>query len=185
MAINQHRITVEQFEDFVDQSENADKLFEFIGGEIVEVPSNAYSSKIAMRIGGFIFMYLHTNDIGHLTGEHGGYKVNDDRYAPDVGFVLYTSQDELDKQGYNSVSPDLAVEVMLSDSNRENAQLTIKIGNYLAVQTTVWIVRPDTKTIEVYQAGKPVETYHNGQFVSGGDIVPNFELKLDDIFKPS
>jgi Uma2 family endonuclease len=184
MVINQHPITIEQFDTFVEHPENANKLFEFVGGEIVEVPSNAYSSKIATRISGYIFAYLIANDIGHLTGEHGGYKVEHERYAPDVAFISYiTHSGELDKQGYHSTPPDLAVEVLSSDSNAENATLMVKIGNYLAVGTVVWVVRPDKETIEVYQPSKPVETYRKGTGVSGSDILPDFELSIDDVFK--
>lgn len=184
MVINQHPITVEQFDTFVEHPENVDKLFEFVGGEIVEVPPNAYLSKVAGRISGEIFIYLKTNDIGHLTGEHGGYKIGHDRYAPDVAFTSYTTHSgELDKQGYHSTPPDLAVEVLSSDSNVENATLMVKIGNYLAVGTVVWVVRPDKETIEVYQPGKAVETYRKKQTISGGDMLPDFELSIDDVFK--
>ncbi|MBK8031699.1 MAG: hypothetical protein IPK17_19865 [Chloroflexi bacterium] len=44
VVVRNLRMTVEDFDQFVDLPENADKLFEFIGGEAVEVPSNAYSS---------------------------------------------------------------------------------------------------------------------------------------------
>ncbi|MEO0598293.1 MAG: hypothetical protein AAF126_19450, partial [Chloroflexota bacterium] len=59
-------MTTEDFEQFVNLPENADKHFEFIAGEIVEVPSNPFVSKIASIISGFIFMYLLKNDIGHV-----------------------------------------------------------------------------------------------------------------------
>lgn len=184
MAINQLPMTVEQFEAFVERPENAEKLFERIGGEIVEKLPNTYLSKLAVRFTGEIFIYLKENDIGHLTGEHGGYKVGNDRYAPDVAFTSHeTYPDELDKQGYHSTSPDLAVEVVSSDSSSENATLTVKIGNYLAANTVVWVARPDKETIEVYQPGKPVETYRKGQTISGGTILPDFELHVDDVFK--
>ena len=184
MAINQQVMSVEQFEAFTEHPQNADKLFEFIGGEVVEVPSNAYSSKISGRVFGEIYIYLKKNDIGHLTTEHGGYKVGDERYAPDVAFTLYTTHpDELDKQGYHSTAPDLAVEVVSSESSAENATLTVKVANYLAEGTVVWVVRPEKKTIEVYQPGKPVITHRKGSVVSGSEILPDFELDVDTVLK--
>ena len=88
MVLPDHiRYSLVEFEAFIDLPENAERFFEFIGGEILEVPSNTYSSKIASRISGFIFMYLLQNDIGHLTGEQGGYMVFGERYAPDVAFI--------------------------------------------------------------------------------------------------
>ena len=184
MAINYQPMTVEQFEAFTERPENADKLFEFVGNEIVECLPHAYIAQIAGRISGPIFVYLQKNDIGRLTGKKGGYQIGNERYAPNVAFISYaTYSGKLDKQGYHSTPPDLAVEVVSSGRDQENATLMVKIGNYLALGTVVWVVRPDKETIEVYQSGKPVETYRKGEVVSGGEILPEFELKLDDVFK--
>ena len=57
------QLTVEDFDQLVELPENADKLLEFIGGEVVEVPSNAYASLISSRILGFIFMFLLQHDL--------------------------------------------------------------------------------------------------------------------------
>ena len=67
MAINRQPVTVEEFETFINLPENADKLFELIGGEVIEVPSNPYASYIASKILGYLFMYLLTHDIGWTT----------------------------------------------------------------------------------------------------------------------
>lgn len=50
--IAQTRITAEEFDRIAALPENADKRLEFIGGEIVELVSNNYSSLIAATIGG-------------------------------------------------------------------------------------------------------------------------------------
>ena len=44
MVLEISRLTVKQFDEFAALPENDDKLFEFIGGEVVEVPSNPYAS---------------------------------------------------------------------------------------------------------------------------------------------
>jgi Uma2 family endonuclease len=175
--------TVEEFEEFVLLPENADKLFEFIGGEIVEVPSNLHSSIIAQRIAGEIYIYLKQNDIGYLSGESGSYQVFGERYAPDVAFLSYVKQQEVSNKGYNPNPPDLAVEVMSSERKSESEQMMIKVVNYLAAGTIVWIVRPEKKTAEVYQPGKPVITLHEKDALDGGNILPGLSIKLSDIFK--
>jgi len=40
MALNRQAITTAEFETFINLPKNADKLFELIGGEIIDVPSN-------------------------------------------------------------------------------------------------------------------------------------------------
>lgn len=185
IMIKDQPMTVERFDEWVALPENADKHFEFIGGEIIEVPSNPYVSKIASIISGFIFMYLLKNDIGHVTGEAGGYMVAGERYAPDVAFISYEKQPELAKSGYNPNPPDLAVEVVSSESQIEEQRLTVKLSTYLAVGTMLWVVRPELATIEVHQSGKAPQVSRNDDTIKLTTVLPDFELKLTDVFKSS
>lgn len=183
MVLQNPPVSLDTFETFVQRPENADKLFEYIAGAIVEVPSNPYSSKISQRISGELYIYLKQNDIGHLTGEAGGYQVGTGRYAPDVAFISYEKQTELVKEGYNPNPPDLVVGVVSSNSSAENKSLTIKLSDYLAVDTLVWIVRPDDKYVEVHRAGKPAEIKYENDTLSGDSILPDFKLAVKDIFR--
>lgn len=182
MTIRDNFITIDDFEAFIQLPENADKVFEFIGGEIVQVPSNPYVSKLAARLIVLIGIYLMKEDIGHITGEAGGYMVSGERYAPDVAFISYEKQPELAKTGYNPNPPDLAVEIVSSDRSDERDNLRIKIFNYLAAGTVVWVVVPEKKEVEVYQVGQAVKIFLEKDTVSGGSTLPNFSLKVSDIF---
>lgn len=183
MAVELQRMTVEAFEQFTELPENAERLFEYIGGEVYEVPSNPYVSMIASRISMFIGMYLLENDIGYVTGEAGGYRVAGERYAPDVAFIAKSKQPELARHGYNPNPPDLAVEVISDASNHEElANLRVKITNYLAEGVVVWVVDPDRRTVEVHQAGRAVQVVGEGGAVSGGDVLPGFQLDVQAVF---
>jgi Uma2 family endonuclease len=179
MAVQQ-RYTVEDFESFIQLPENSDRLFEFIGGEIVEVPSNPYSSQLASRISGFLFVYLMQNNIAHLTGEAGGYWVSGERYAPDVAVLLRSRQTELVKEGYNPNPPDLAVEVV--SPTDDERRLRIKVTNYLAAGTTLWVVYPETKEVEVYASGQPYQVVGVDGTLAAEHILPGFALAVKDIF---
>lgn len=175
-------LTVEEFDEFVLEPENINRLFEFIGGEVIEVVSNPKSSKLGSRMNGFLFTYLQQNDIGHLTGADGGYKVSGERYIPDVGFIRYSRQAELlSEDGYNPESPDLAVEV-LSPSNT-GEELRLKISNYLLAGTIVWVVNPVKQTVEVYEPGKPSRVLRSNDTLEGGELLPGFKLPVKDIFR--
>lgn len=182
MTIRDNISTIDDFEVFTNLPENADKLFELIGGEIYEVPSNPYVSKLAARLIVLIGIYLMENDSGHLTGEAGRYMVSGERYAPDVAFISYEKQPELAKSGYNPNPPDLAVEIISSNSASERDNLRIKISNYLATGTVVWVVKPEQKEVEVHQIGQAVKIHLEKDTVSGGTVLPDFTLKVADIF---
>lgn len=176
-------MNVEAFDYLRQLTQNIDKIFEFVGGEAVEKVSSPYLSSIAGEICYFIKRHLKQNNIdGHVTGEAGGYKIGGERYAPDVAYMPATKQPQLDKDGYNSVPPDLAVEVVSSDSKAELDKLRIKITNYLYVGTTVWVIKPEDKRIEVHQSGQPVTIYRAQDTLDGGDVLPSFQMKLSDVF---
>ena len=62
------QLTVEDFDQLIELPENADKLLEFIGGEVVEVPSNAYASKISCTIFFFIMLFVREKHIRSRDG---------------------------------------------------------------------------------------------------------------------
>jgi Uma2 family endonuclease len=181
MADGTKQYTVEEFDRFVDLPENADKLFELIGGEIVEVPSNPYVSEIASNISFFLKLYLRERGIeGHVTGEAGGYRVFGERYAPDVAFIAKARQPELARQGYNPNPPDLAVEVLSPSYDPE--RMRIKLVNYLRAGATVWIVNPDKQQVEVYTPGETPVIVNRDGALDGGAVLPGFTLAAKDVF---
>jgi Uma2 family endonuclease len=177
------RVTLEEFDEYINRPENADRLFEYIGGEIVEVPSNTYASEIGYNIGFPIKLFLRDNNIaGHVTGEAGGYMVLGERYAPDVAYISSARQPELAKAGHNPIPPELAVEVAFPSTYKTQEELRIKVANYLSAGTMVWIVRPETKIIEVYTPGRQVLILGINDTLDGGDVLPGFKLAVRDIF---
>ncbi len=178
-------ITVAAFEAFAGRPENQDKTFEWINGEIIEVPSNPYVSKIAGNISGEIYIYLKSNDLGHLTGEAGGYIVGGERYAPDVAFISYERQPRLPNQGYNPNPPELVVEVISDPDNAEEQRtLRLKLSSYLASQVVVWIVNPKTRRVEIHRHGEPASEFDESGVLTVEDILPGFKLPVKDIFPP-
>jgi len=183
MVAQAKHFTVEDFDQFVDLPENVDKLFEYIGGEIVEVPSNAFASEISSDVSFFIKLFVRQNKIaGHVTGEAGGYMVSGERYAPDVAFISAIKQPQLAKHGYNPAPPDLAVEVDFPSSDASRDKLRVKIVNYLAAGTMVWVVNVEAKAVEVYILGQPVKIVGIDGTLDGGDVLPGFTLAVKDIF---
>ena len=183
MVTTAKHMTVTEFDEWVNLLEQAEHIYEFIGGEIFEVPSNPYSSEIAGEILFQIKLFLRENKIdGHVTDEGGGYEVSGERYAPDVAYIPSTKQAQLPyKQGYNSNPPDLAVEVISpTDSERK---LSIKVANYLAAAFVVWVVCPEEKEVEIYVPNQPVQILTSNDTIDGNPVLPGFLLPVNDIFR--
>ncbi len=182
MAVQSQRMSVEEFDRFIEQPENAHRLFEYVGGEAVEVVSNQRSSAIAVTIAFYLKLYLRENRMGGIvSGADGGYIIAGERYIPDVAYVSARRQAEASDRPYSPVPPDLAVEV-LSPSNTPH-ELRIKVANYLAAGVIVWVVDPERQWVEVYAPGQPVRKVGASGVLGGGDVLPGFELPVAAIFE--
>jgi Uma2 family endonuclease len=151
-----------------------------IDGEIIEVPSNAYSSWVASLIISALVVFVRARNLGYVTGEGGGYKVAGARLAPDAAFVSKSRQVKLDRQGYNSVAPDLAVEVMSPTDKDEDLQKKLK--KYAQAGTVAWVFYPETRQVKVHVPGQEVKTLGIDDMLDGGDVLPGFSLPIRDIF---
>ncbi len=176
-------LSVAQFDAFVQLPENAQKLFECINGEIVEVPSDPLASKISIIIASALFQFVSERQLGHVTGEAGGYMVSGERYAPDVAFISKERQAQLPAEGYNPIPPDLAVEVDLPTTYQSQRHLRVKIANYLAAETQVWLIVPEARQAELYAPAAPVRILNEADTLGGTGILAGFRLPLKRLFE--
>jgi Uma2 family endonuclease len=180
MAQREKFVTTEEFETFVHLPANRERLFERIGGRIVEVVSNNYSSEIGGSILAEIRMFIKGKNIGRVTGADGGFVIGDEHYIPDVAFISINKQPEPSREAYNPNHPDLVVEV-LSPSNSPR-DMRIKTVNYLNIGAIVWLVDPEAQQVEVYVPGEMPYTVGIDGILDGGHVIPGFKLPVRDIF---
>lgn len=181
MALEKQKIyTDEEFEAFIRLPENADKRFELIDGEIIEVPSNPYSSEIAILIAAAILAFIRPRNLGRVTGEGAGYRVAGRKLSPDVAYVSAARQEQLAREGYNPIAPDLAVEVVLPTDRQP--EIRRKLAIYAEGGVLVWLVYPEQRRVEIYAPDQPVEIVFEEGALSGGQILPDFTLPVTDVF---
>jgi Uma2 family endonuclease len=174
-------ITVEDFDIYALQPENSHRRLEFIGQEVVELVSNRRSSKAGVYLAAAIVVFVQEHHLGEVTGADGGYEIGTERYMPDVAFTSTVRAVGDDDAAYYPFAPDLAVEVLSPNDNLR--QFRIKLSNYLAAGTTVWVLDPDTQTAEVHAPNQPVQLISKDGFLTGGTILPGFSIALTTIFR--
>lgn len=181
MTIPSKTMSVTEFDEYVLLPENAEFHLEFIGGEIIEVVSKNYSSEIAAELLFHIKLFIKEQKLaGHVTGADGGYMVSGERYIPDVAYISAQRQTQASHEAYNPLAPDLAIEVLSpTDSERK---LHIKIANYLAAGTIVWVVRPEERAVEVFVPNQAVKVLGENDILEAGSILAGFRLPVKDIF---
>ena len=174
------KVTLDEFSRFTQLPENAEKRFELLESEIIEVPSNPFVSVIAARIITLLGMYLMQNDLGgYITGEGGGYIIDGHVFAPDVAYV----RDMPMNKGYETTPPMLAVEV-LSDphSNIEQTDLRRKLVHYLRARVVVWIVDYVARQVEIHRPDRNVQVLGENDRLMDEDIFPSLILPVRDVF---
>ncbi|MDQ7025988.1 MAG: Uma2 family endonuclease [Anaerolineae bacterium] len=121
-------------------------------------------------------------------------------YAGSVGFVMEGNRDNIQLMRRTDVSfvlkehvptenrdepyyraPDLAVEVVYRDFADDMFQ---RIDDFLSHGTEqVWVVAPSPKIIWVYAQDGTAKAYRSGDTLSGGDLLPSFELDIAKVFE--
>jgi Uma2 family endonuclease len=179
-------MTAEEFGDWVHQPEQADKWFELVRGEVIELPPpfkphGVVFYNIARILGNFLF----ERGKGYLTGNDSGVILERDPdtvRGPDV--ALYEDAEtfaELPPK-YGEVPPRLAIEV-LSPNDRAGKVLR-KINDYLRCGVgMVWVIDPEIRTVTVHQPGKAQIELNENQELSGEDVLPDFRCRIADFFR--
>jgi Uma2 family endonuclease len=178
------RLTAAEFDAFIADL-SSDMIYEYIGGEMVEVPSNPYVSALAAAFSFFIKLFLREHHIeGHVTGEAGLYIILGERYAPDVAYISKARQPELARQGANPNPPELAIEIVSNEkSAKEIRELYLKVRSYKMAGVMTWVVYPDSRFAEVHRPGKAIEIVTEAQSLDDDTVLPGFSVILGDVFK--
>ncbi|MGD1901792.1 MAG: Uma2 family endonuclease [Geitlerinemataceae cyanobacterium] len=100
--------------------------------------------------------------------------------SPDAAWVSQASWDALtpeQQEKFPPLCPEFVIELR-SKSDRL-VPLQQKMQEYLGSGLKLgWLVNPQDRTVEIYRAGRDVETLELSTTVSGEDVLPGFELEL-------
>jgi Uma2 family endonuclease len=162
----------------------ADRICELIDGTLVEKTMATYESIVALALAYFLNRYLDDHNIGTLAGEAGLLKILPSQVrAPDVSFIRW---ERLPGRGspkppIYAVAPDLAAEI-LSESNTE-AEMDRKLQDYFTAGVRlVWYIDPATRTAQAFTAADQRTDIAPHDSLTGGDVLPGFELPLPKLF---
>ncbi len=166
------------FHAWITAPENTDKTFELVAGAWYEVVPDWNQSVMITPLVSVMALYVREHQLGAVTGANGGYRVGADFVVPKGAFVRtdrLTDAPRID--GYYPVAPDLAIEVLSpTDAPRK---VRAKVMNYLQAGTTVWLIDPVDRLVEVYVPGKPAVLLDVAGTLNGGEVLPGFSLPIN------
>ena len=161
---------------------------ELIRGVLCEtMPAGQRHGKIVMRLGLQLGSFIEPRRLGTLVGSDSGVRLERDPDTVREPDIAFTSVDRLplgeDVDGYAEMAPDLVVEVASpGDSRREvhdKARMWLSHGVRL-----VWVVHPETHTVDVHRADAAVSTLAEDDSLYGLDVLPGFTCDVSAVFGP-
>ncbi|HVU10972.1 MAG TPA: Uma2 family endonuclease [Phototrophicaceae bacterium] len=182
MVVQKKLYTTAEFEAFIAQPENQDRLFELINGEIFEKMPTEKHGMIQAELAHLLISFSRPNKLGRVTTEvrHQAQGDEHNDLLPDVAF---TSRERIlppVDEGAVPQMPDLAIEIQSPDDSLK--KLLAKADQYLLHGSRmVLLILPQKRLIEVITADD-VEILNENDTFDGGDVLPGFTLAVKDIF---
>ena len=184
--ITTKRMTAEEFGEWVQLPENANRWFELVRGEVIELPPPMKPhGVVAIMVGRILANYADQAGKGYLTANDSGVILERDPdtvRGPDIAYYEdATTFAELHPK-YGETPPRLAVEI-LSPNDRAK-QVTRKITDYLnnGVEL-VWLLDPEDRIVTVYRPDKRPVILQPDQRLTAEPVLPGFECRVADFFR--
>ena len=170
--------------DVIEAERRTGRICELIDGVLVEKTMGWHESRLAVLLAHLLESFLEKHDLGIVTGADGPVRILPRQVRiPDVCFIGWEKfpNRELPREPIPPLVPDLAVEV-LSPGNTE-AEMQRKLRDYFTAGVRlVWYIDPRRQSARVYAAVDRLTEVHEDQSLTGGDVLPGFELSLRDLF---
>lgn len=179
------KMKADEFCAWAQRQENANRWFELVRGEVIELPPPLKShgvvcSNVVRLVGNFAFDqgkgYVAGNDSGVILARD-----PDTVRGPDVAY--YEDADTFSElhPKYGEAPPRLAVEI-LSSSDRYSS-ITEKVNDYLDNGVPlVWLIDPELRTVTVWRPAQRARVLKGAEQVTGEDVLPGFACPVSDFF---
>jgi len=161
---------------------------ELIRGVLCEtMASGQRHGMIVMNLGGGLRAFVKQRRLGTLVASDSGVWLERDPDTVREPDIAFTSAEKIPLNaritGYAEVAPDLVVEVASpGDSRRavhDKARMWLSHGVRL-----VWVVQPDTRSVDVHRPDAAVATLDADGVLDGLDILPGFRCGVSALFDP-
>jgi Uma2 family endonuclease len=172
-------VTVAEFETLPDDG----NLHELDAGEPIATPPAGFTHGIVQAaVMEALFQATKESGSGIALGRRGFQLASDVVQAPDAAFIREERRADITWDRYCEFAPDLAVEILSPDD--PPARLQRKIGRYLAAGTSiVWVLDPDSVTVNVYQAPGVFRTLTADDWIDAPELLPGFSIPVRTLFE--
>ena len=160
---------------------------ELIRGVLHEtMPTGHEHGRVVINLGTELRNFIKPRKLGSLTASDSGVWLERDPDTVREPDIAYFSAERMPPgvrvTGYAEVAPDLVVEVVSPNNTlvevNDKALMWLSYGARL-----VWVVHPDTRTVDVYRTGYAAATLTEDDSLDGMDALPGFSCTVSEIFE--
>jgi Uma2 family endonuclease len=158
---------------------------ELVKGEIIHMsPTGHPHAFVEIRVGKVLGNFVDEHKLGRvLGGEMGVYTSRnpDTVRGVDVAFISNERLTQVQSSSYLDVAPELIVEIVsLGDTWTE---ITEKLEEYFAIGVKlIWVADPNRQRVHVYRSLTEVEILTVEDELTGGDVLPGFQVPVTELF---
>lgn len=169
--------------DVVYAEEHLDRLCELVDGTLVEKAMGNQESFLAAAIIFVLNTFVIPRKLGFVFAPDSMFRLFPGQIRmPDIAFVsLQRLPLGISDKPIAAIAPDLAVEV-LSASNTLKEMNRKRHEYFTAGVRLVWIVDPKTRSITVHTSAEAFQEFTGDQLIDGGNVLPDFTVRVSDIF---
>ncbi len=159
---------------------------ELIRGVLCEtMPAGHEHGRVVINLGAELRNFVKPRKLGSLTASDSGVWLErnpDTVREPDIAYFSAEKMPQgVRVTGYAEVAPDLVVEVVSPNNTivevNDKALMWLSYGVGL-----VWVVHPDSRTVDVYRSGEAATTLTEDDSLDGLDVLPGFACGVSEVF---
>ena len=141
--------------------------------------------EVVINLGAELRNFVKPRKLGRLSGSDTGVRLErhpDTVRGPGIAYFS-ASKMPLDARipGYAEVVPDLVVEVVSPNDTRREVAAKARMWLRYDVRL-VWVVLPQTRSVDVYRPGHAVTTLTEQDTLDGLDVLPGFTCPVSTVF---
>lgn len=165
------------------------KHSELVYGELVEKEMSIESGWVTSQVATSLNTHVRAHKLGLVITEVG----SDQCFPQDPGLVrrpdvAFFRRGRLSgkqlHEGHCLIAPDLVVEVV--SPNDLYYEIEHKVTEYLTAGVRlVWVFNPNERNVRVFGREGSVEQRGMPDELDGGDVVPGFRVRLEELFPPA
>jgi Uma2 family endonuclease len=178
------QLTEEEFEQICRVNRDL-RLERTAKGELIVMPpTGGETGRRNLGLAAQLWNWSQSNSLGIAFDSSTGFTLpNGAIRSPDASWVAlerWQALTPLQRRKFIPLCPDFAIELLSPTDELRDTQA--KMQEYLANGLRLgWLINPDSKQVEIYRPGQPVEILQNPASLSGENVLPGFALNLSGI----